>query len=76
VSARPDSHDAVRIPSGEHAGRPLDGLAETTQGWRWLRWALRYPDWDREFREALNAYVRTNAPLIWHEWLRERRGAL
>ncbi len=74
MSARPDRVGIVLIPSGELAGRSLDGLAESLQGHRWLAWALRNPRWDREFREALNAYVRTSAPLVWHAWLRERRG--
>lgn len=75
MSARPDHLDAVRIPSGENAGRPLQGLAETERGQTWLRWALRWPGWEPDFREALEAYVRTKAPLVWRRWCRERRGA-
>jgi hypothetical protein len=68
------SLDRVVIPAGENAGRPLAGLAETNHGRRWLHWALRWPGWDQEFRETLEAYAKTRAPLIYRGWHREQKG--
>ena len=74
MNSRPDRVDATRIPAGEHAGRSLAGLAEDELGRHWLRWALRWPDWPDDFREALEAYTRTRARLIYRGWLREQKG--
>jgi hypothetical protein len=74
VSA-PIDLDSVVIPSScDAAGIPLRELAETSRGRHWLRWALRHRGWSDEFREALEEYARTRAPLVYRTWRRNLRG--
>ncbi|MGD0166858.1 MAG: hypothetical protein ABSC51_06150 [Gaiellaceae bacterium] len=76
MSARPDHLDAVRIPSGQATGQQLRGIAEHEVGRHWLRWALRWSGWPAEFRDDLEEYARTRAPLIYRGWRREQKGEI
>jgi hypothetical protein len=74
MSAQPSNVGEVRIPSGKHTGRALEGLAGNLEGNRWLLWALLQSDWPPYFLEALEEYAREFAPLVWRRSCPEWRG--